>query len=357
MQEREYYSTVWMEYYYMKASELATDEHFIAWVQQPTAAHNAYWENFLQQHPERRQAVQEARELVSALSHDADVVEEWELNELWQGLDERRQQYLRLGDEHADDEEDNVVPVSLWQRRPLWVAAAVTAILLVSGVLLWQRMPQPTVQYATRSGERMRLLLPDSSSVVLNSNSTLTVPKNWSVDEDRMVQLEGQAYFSITHKHNNQRFVVQTGNGLDVEVLGTEFSVTNKGNRQQVILESGKVNLSIARNGKEQELRMVPGDLVEASMAGISKKQVQTKLYTAWKNINLDFENNTLGEIAQLLQHSYGYTVHIPDAGLREQRISASLNVNSPEHILSTLSETLQVRVTQQNTHITISSN
>ncbi|GAB3818472.1 FecR family protein [Pontibacter rugosus] len=345
-----------MNYINYRASDFAADEQFIKWVQQPSQEQDAYWEKFLLQNPKMKTAVYEARELVLHLSHDADEVPEWELDEMWQELEQSKKQFLLDGDVEGDAE-DNVIPMNFWQRKPWLMAAAIAAILMVSGVLLLQQWQQQAVKvYATKANERMELLLPDSSSVVLSANSSLTMPAKWSVDKDRLVQLEGKAYFSVTHKRNHQRFVVETTDGLKVEVLGTEFSVSNKEEKKQVVLENGKVHLTLNQNGLQQEVGLAPGDMVEADARnGISKKQVDTKLYTAWKNSKLVFDNTTLHEVAQMLEHSYGYKVNIKEPALENERITAYLDKNSPEHILSTLSETLQVEVNKQDKNITIS--
>lgn len=346
----------YMEYRYYTSTDFATDEAFIQWVKQPTPACNAYWDKVLKEQPEQQHAIEEARLLVQHLSHQSKLTHESDLDEVWENLSAARANYLENGEQ--DGEEDNVISMRFWQDRTYWVAAAVSVLLLVGGFFLLQsRKAAATVTYATNAGERMRLYLPDSSTVVLNANSSLTLPARWSPDADRHVQLKGQAFFSVTHKINNQRFVVQTPDGLAVEVLGTEFSVTSNPQTSQVILERGKVSLSHEKD-KFKQLTMAPGELVELTKGNnIVKKEVDPSLYNAWKDSNLVFENTTLGEIAQILEHSYGYQVSLANPALASLRISASLNMNSPDHILTTVSETLEVAIQKQNNSIIISSN
>ncbi|WP_276496380.1 FecR family protein [Pontibacter litorisediminis] len=342
-----------MKYQNYRASDFAADEDFIQWVQQPTEATDALWGAFLQEHPWQRAAVKEARELVQCLSEDPWPAADTALDEVWEQLTAARQR-------DAEEGEESAVVVALKPAGPqkyalLWAAAV--ALLFVCSFLLFLQQ-EKTITYATAAGERMHLRLPDSSTVVLNNNSRLTIPAKWAKDKERIVQLEGHAFFSVTHKHNNQKFVVKTADGLAVEVLGTEFSVSSKGNQQQVILERGKVRLRVPGEGEEQQLEMQPGELVEVTEEkDIIKKKVNPALYTAWKNTGLALENITLEEVGQMLQHSYGYSVTITDPALKQQRITAYLDSNTPSHILSTVSETLQVEVQIQRESITISSN
>ncbi|WP_266206056.1 FecR family protein [Pontibacter kalidii] len=343
-----------MKYQNYRASDFAADEDFIKWVQQPTEEMDAFWDAYLQEHPWQRTAVQEARKMVLHLSEDSWPAADTALDEVWEQLTAARQRDTEVGEESA-------VVVALEPAVPnkyalLWAAAA-AALLLVSSFLYYQQR-ETTVTYATAAGERLHLRLPDSSTVVLNANSTLVLPAKWPKDAERTVHLEGQAFFSVTHKHNNQKFIVETADGLAVEVLGTEFSVSSKGNQQQVILESGKVRLKVPGEGEEQQVEMQPGELVEVTeQRHIIQKKVKPALYTAWKNTDLVLENITLEEVGQMLQHSYGYSVTITDPALKHQRITAYLDSNTPGHILSTLSETLQVEVQTQHKSITISSN
>ncbi|MDX5437128.1 MAG: FecR domain-containing protein [Pontibacter sp.] len=345
-----------MSYKLTSASELAVDEYFIQWVQQPTAESDAFWERHLGEDPAQRKAVQEARELVLHLSQDHSPVPDKDLDEVWHRLIKTRENYLARGEEGQQDEEDTV-PLDYWRSSRVWMAAAASALLLVSIFFLYQQRER-TVTYATTAGQRMQLRLPDSSMVVLNADSKITVPATWGSDTERRVELQGQAFFSVTHKHNNQKFTVVTADGMEVEVLGTEFSVSSREEQKQVVLEKGKISLSMEQMGEEEPFVMAPGDMVEAGADGsLVRTKVQPELYTAWRSSTLILENRTVEEIAQLLKHSYGYQVAVTDQSLLNQRITAYLNVNSPDHILSTLSETLDVAVQKQNNIISISSN
>lgn len=344
-----------MKYPNYTAIDFATDEDFIEWVQHPTAEGDLWWSSYLEEHPWQRAAVSEAREMVLHLSHDLFPTTDTELDEVWEQLT-----YARQGCHNFDEEAagETAIPHPEKNKYTFFWAAAAAVLLLVSSYLLFQPL-ENNITYATAAGERMHLRLPDSSTVVLNGNSRLVVPASWPKYKARVVQLQGQAFFSVTHQHNKQQFLVKTADGLQVEVLGTEFSVSSRGQQKQVILESGKVSLTMKSQGREAKLEMVPGELVEVTGAkGVTKKKVQTELYTAWKSNHLALENRTLQEVAQLLHHSYGYTVSIPDTALRHQRITAYLNDNTPNHILATLAETLDVEIQQQqHKHITISSN
>ncbi len=71
-------------------------------------------------------------------------------------------------------------------------------------------------------GGQYRLVLHDGTKVWLNAASKLEFPSAF-VDSQRVVQLEGEAYFEVA-ANAAQPFVVQTA-GMKVEVLGTHFNL------------------------------------------------------------------------------------------------------------------------------------
>src|SRR5690606_37154262 len=80
----------------------------------------------------------------------------------------------------------------------LWrVAAAV--VLLVGLYFLIQWINRPYDTYTTRYGDRMTIQFPDESIIQLNSNSTLTWSRDWEKEAERMVNIEGEAFFDVHH--------------------------------------------------------------------------------------------------------------------------------------------------------------
>ncbi len=81
---------------------------------------------------------------------------------------------------------------------------------------------QPNILRIPRAAT-YQLTLIDGTRVTLNSDSKLTYPSSFG-DGDRIVELEGEAYFEVAHTHHNHKFVVKSKNQL-ITVLGTKFNV------------------------------------------------------------------------------------------------------------------------------------
>lgn len=342
-----------MEYLYNSATDFAADENFIQWVKAPTPESNLFWENWMQQHPFQRELVQEARQLVLLLSEEEDELYQEEVDAVWRHL-----RHKITTEASGRSGGAKVVALSFWQkRRLLAIAASVSTLLLLSFFVLYNSLQVDMVEYATVYGERRTLQLPDRSIVVLNANSRISYAREWPVSEPRLVELEGEAFFEVTHKQNDQKFVVRTTDGVEVEVLGTAFDVSSRGSRNRVVLASGKVRINYEQDNKEKQLVMEPGELVEmaGSTAGITRKNVRTELYTSWKDNKIIFDNTSLQEIATMLEEVYGYKVTMKDNSLAEMKLTAQLDDRGVEPVLATVSETLGVTIEKQNQEITIS--
>jgi len=82
--------------------------------------------------------------------------------------------------------------------------------------------------------------LPDSSVVYLNHNSSLSYDKSFS---PRTVKLKGEAFFSVND--GETPFVIQTEDGEEVRVEGTEFFMSASVTGVVVEVESGIVLLQV----------------------------------------------------------------------------------------------------------------
>jgi hypothetical protein len=82
--------------------------------------------------------------------------------------------------------------------------------------------------------------LPDSSVVYLNHNSKLTYDKNFN---PRRVKLEGEAFFSVND--GNTPFVIETKEGEEATVLGTEFNMIASFSGAIIEVEIGIVSFRI----------------------------------------------------------------------------------------------------------------
>lgn len=243
-----------------------------------------------------------------------------------------------------------------------WQVAATGVLVLLSAALFWWLRPHP-VTYATEYGEVKTIWLPDSSSVILNGNTRLTLATDWSTS--REVWLDGEAYFQVrklalplagSEPKPAKKYVKFTvhAQDLNVEVLGTEFNVRHRSKQTSVVLKSGQVRLN--RLSQPDTLTMRPGEIVTLSDRNqtLEKQTVNPQTYIGWTEQRLEFDGTPLIEIADILEETYGYQVTILDTSLHHRQFQGSIPTDDIAILLEGLAEALDVRVTQQGNQITI---
>lgn len=235
----------------------------------------------------------------------------------------------------------------------LKIAASVSFIVIIS--IFWTAYFQGDVQrFETAYGEHLTVELPDRSIVVLNGNSTLQYKDSWDVDKDREVWIEGEGFFDVTHTINHQKFIVHTQSDMDVQVLGTKFNVRVRRSKTEVMLQEGKVNLEVGRQRSVQMMTLHPGDLAILKGSRLTKRKVKPVEYSAWKEHRLFFDQTHLGEIARMLEDTYGLRVIFATDSLAHRKLSGAISSENPDDILKAIEESLSVTITRQGTNVVL---
>lgn len=172
-----------------------------------------------------------------------------------------------------------------------------------------------------RHGE-FRLTLSDDTKVWINSESRIKYPINFQGSE-RRVYLEGEAYFEVA-KNENMPFVVDLGKAA-VRVLGTSFNARAYHDEINIYatLTEGRVQLI---SGK-QDLVLYPEEqgCVDLKSGELTKKKVDTSLYTGWKDGRFIFLDQTLEDIMNTLVRWYDIEVFFENQTVRDVVFSGNL--------------------------------
>jgi transmembrane sensor len=196
--------------------------------------------------------------------------------------------------------------------------------------------------------------LSDKTLVDLNSNTILKVPRFGFGDGNRVVELFGEANFKVTHTENNKRFIVKTQKHFDVEVYGTEFDVYARNSDAKIVLTKGKVTINIEKGEANQKIEMKPGELVTIDNIGkVNLKQVaEPQNIIAWKEHKFIFEQNTLSQIATMINDSFGTTIEFENKTLAEKTLTGSFKAKTVDELLMAISELLDINYKQKNDHV-----
>ncbi|MCB0629171.1 MAG: FecR domain-containing protein [Saprospiraceae bacterium] len=323
-----------MNYSGYTVNDLVTDESFRRWVLQPQDEDVRFWEDWTAAHPEMRDVIEEARQLVEILVFPEVAVP---LDADFADIKNR----IQTG--------ATIRPI----QRPLWyrfrnIAAVLTGLALTG--LLWFYFSggkDTMAAYATTYEETRVIELPDGSIVNLNANSSLRLSQDWR--QVREIWLEGEAYFDVV-KDPSRKFIVHTGK-MDVEVLGTTFNVNARKELTQILLDSGKVQLKTRESEKDTLLDMVPGEFVEYKQLQnelVKEKIKNRETVTAWTENRFVFDDSPLSEIAGMLEDEYGMEVIIEDESLAARELNWKSNNRDIDHLLTVISDVFDAEVTKE---------
>ncbi len=230
--------------------------------------------------------------------------------------------------------------------------AALLFIPLLAGfsfLLVKMLTPEPPVEFAMLGtaeqeyispvGMRSRVVLHDSTVVWLNADSRLIVAAGFN-EKTRNVRLIGEAYFEVTRKADNMPFVVSTPE-MDIKVLGTTFNISAypESKTMETVLVEGKIEAVIknTRLAPQKEIQVEPAQLLTVHKNANDTKvydNVNTDLYTSWKNGKLIFRSTPIDEVARTLERWYNVTITLHDEELKNYTYSGTFDNRSIAQIM-----------------------
>jgi ferric-dicitrate binding protein FerR (iron transport regulator) len=245
------------------------------------------------------------------------------------------------------------------KKKALWhfySQAAAILLIPVTAFFLWfylssshtnqteqiQQIAQSWVEINAPEGARVKFLLPDSTSGWLNSGSKLKYPAVF--DSQRKVELEGEAYFEVSHR-NKSNFVVEVAD-MDVKVLGTKFNVSaySDDSFTNVVLAEGKVEI-FGKTGVFQQI-LLPNEKItfNRDLKSVSINGVDAKRISAWKDGYLVIENERLGDVIPKIERWYNTEIVVADKELCNYRFKATFRDEPLEEILKLMAITTPIK-------------
>jgi transmembrane sensor len=218
----------------------------------------------------------------------------------------------------------------------IYKIAAAIAVIFIAAATLYVLKDKVVKGEIVSHNEPIEQLLPDSSTVFLNRNSSLTYSYSKKI---RTIVLTGEAYFKVVHAE--RKFVVEVGS-LQVEDVGTAFNIKQSLDSVSISVESGIVKLQSAA----QQLQLMKGEeaIYISSTGAVNKLSVADPNALAYKTKILVFENASLGAVVQKLNEVYATNITIGD-NLKECHFTSTFNNEKIEIILQVIAETLQLHI------------
>lgn len=274
----------------------------------------------------------------------------------------------------------------------LKVAAILLGVFALGGISSYLFINKTTssnqiVKVLAPKGSRSVAYLPDGTVVWLNAGSELSYKVNSG--KNREVKLSGEAFFKVKTDKKHP-FIVQA-KGLSIKALGTSFNVkaypeekkvtttlvegivniekqeggtlkpiviTMKPNQKVVIFTDSTLyfheKLKIEDNKATNEIAEVLDEI--KSIPAIKAQNVNTELYTSWKDERWIIDSEEFGNLATLLERRYNVNIQFQTDELKKYRFSGTFTNETIEQAMSLMRYSLPFNFTidKNNIHIKV---
>ncbi len=229
--------------------------------------------------------------------------------------------------------------------RVRWVKYAAAIILLIglsgaAGMFISKYYSTPTPKYAeiiVPNGERSTIILPDGSTVKLNSGSQLKFPSDFSSGK-RQVILQGEGFFDVTHDKSNPFIVVASD--IRVEVLGTRFNISCYPNDEiiETYLESGKVKVNL-NDKKHDSILMNPLDALQfnKTTGKYLRYTLKDSRLSDWTKGILTVKGETIEQLAKKLERRFDVKIFFSDDEVKKHIYTGSIKDEELRTVLEAL--------------------
>lgn len=213
---------------------------------------------------------------------------------------------------------------------------AASLVLICSATLAWfnyqQRQPLAIKTIAllsktTAPGEKIKMILPDSSVVYLGSKSRLSWPERFVKGKHRDIRLEGEAFFEVK-RDTSSPFVIHSGN-METRVLGTSFNIYAYPEDRvfTVAVRTGKVSVSQnSATGQKRLSLLTPGMKLTFQKGNGEYAINDTRIadVNGWTNNRFVFHDENLGNILIKLERYYRVHFELKNPEMANCRFNAT---------------------------------
>ncbi|MFI5157970.1 MAG: FecR family protein [Sphingobacteriales bacterium] len=265
------------------------------------------------------------------------------------------------------------------KRNGMWMIAASIITLLLVGIYAVSRPKNISSSQqilAAQYGKRIHTILPDGSSVWLNSGSSIKYTGNLIVNGKREVLLNGEGYFDIKHDANHP-FIVHAGK-LNIVVLGTAFDVKAYTDDEYIetTLIRGKVEI-INDSKPDTKIVLYPNEKVRVNTNQAELKEVnivskapvtdstlseknaqplpdESITETGWVSDNLSFKKENFTDLAKQLERWYNVEIIFDNDAYSNKQFTGTFKNQDINEVMSALqlTQSFHYAITNNQIHI-----
>ena len=211
---------------------------------------------------------------------------------------------------------------------------------------------QPETVYQVNDAVRASMMLPDSSTVTLNSGSTLRLAQGFG-QTNREVYLDGEALFEV-HKDRKLPFLVKSPQGVGVKVTGTRFNLSCYSDQAlfDLTLLQGSVEVTTRKN---EVLYVLPSEevIIRDGFHNISPKDTPEDA-VVWTDGILRFDHTSMKDAISKLEKWYGVDIVVENDAVYRNSISGAFDSESLDDVLQLICITsrLKYRISDRTVYL-----
>ena len=202
----------------------------------------------------------------------------------------------------------------------------------------------------TPRGKTFEITLSDGTQVALNADSKFTFPVDFAGKPERIVQLEGEAFFKVK-KAQGAPFRVYFRESR-IEVTGTEFNIKAGHMESEITLFTGSIKFQ-AEEG-QRELPMQPNERIvyNTQAKSVVRTNIDINEYD-WRSSKYRFTNKPLQEFIDFINRSYHVNIIIKEEKLKELKFNGTIRKDEPlTNIIEKICISLDLKEKQENNNI-----
>jgi len=193
--------------------------------------------------------------------------------------------------------------------------------------------------------------LADGSQLTLNKNTKIEYSKNF--EKNRLVKLDGEAFFEVQHKTDENKFVVLTKD-CRITVLGTKFNIKSLSDSELVEVSVTEGKVKVARENSDDFVVLTSGEKALYNTVSMEINNVQTNnsADVYWKTQKIVFDDAPISEVSSVISDVYDIEVISELSNIQNLRLNTSFENNSLDEVIKILQLTLDIRIEKHDNAI-----
>lgn len=299
--------------------------------------------------------------LKKKLDSDIDEIEQDQIKSMVSELDSAKllqsiRQRIQLEEEPAHQNKRDTIKILFKTAASVLVIITASLFYYTAYQPITQEPKRPTpVHYATADDQQKEVTLSDGTTIRLNSNSEIRISNDY-LELTRQVELEGEAYFDVSH--NPEKPFLIHANETKIEVLGTSFNVRTvaEENEVQLAVIEGSVSFSSWEGTLTKEsvvLKTGQFAYVDLERHVIDVEEFAVNNYLFWMKGRLVFEELPLKQVCTQLNRLYDVRCDYADVMIGDLKLTADFSGDTLEKTLSVIALSLDITYKKSGDQIT----